>query len=131
MPQPLPPWGLALERLLLQTGRSKSSLSTDGIMSRQAFRTMCRSKLGPSVWRLGRWLRGVHLTWHDWATAYEQAERTVAVMRVEQEAAPSSHVNADNEAAALRQVVLNERLEDYHLIGHRIELAPPGAERKA
>jgi hypothetical protein len=54
-------------------------METSGIIPIKQYKTMLRSKLGPSVAILDRWLKGMGYTWQDWAEAYEQASTQPAL----------------------------------------------------
>jgi transcriptional regulator with XRE-family HTH domain len=68
----LPPWGEALERL--RGDRSFRSMEVARLVGIPQYKRMLRSKLGPSVAVLDRWLKGMGYTWLDWAAVYESVE---------------------------------------------------------
>lgn len=67
------PYGQAIALLLKQANCSRRKAAQLKLAPYSAFSQWKRSKLGPTVDVIDRILKGLGLTWHDWARAVEVA----------------------------------------------------------
>ena len=70
------PWGQAIAMLLKQANCSRAKAAQRHVAPYSAFSQWKTSRQGPSVAVLDRLLRGLGLTWHDWAQTYESIPPT-------------------------------------------------------
>jgi hypothetical protein len=75
------PWGLAIRALLKQAKRSRRKAASQHLAPYSAFSQWQRCKRGPNVATLDRLLRGLGLTWQDWADAFERAKAAIGDQR--------------------------------------------------
>ncbi len=64
-------WGQAIEALLRRAQCSRRKAAQRRLAPYSAFSQWKTSQNGPSVAVLDRLLRGLGLTWHDWAQVFE------------------------------------------------------------
>ena len=69
--QTITPWGQAIATLLTQANCSRRKAAQRQLAPYSAFSQWKTSRQGPCVVVLDRLLRGLGLTWHDWARVYE------------------------------------------------------------
>ena len=65
------PWGQAIGILLKQANCSRAKAAKLHLAPYSAFSQWKTSQQGPSVAVLDRLLKGLGLTWHDWARAFD------------------------------------------------------------
>lgn len=65
-------WVKSLEELRTARKISKNQLQERGIITRSQYNTMLKAKKGPRIDVLERVLRGIGVTWHQWADVYER-----------------------------------------------------------
>lgn len=66
-------WVRTLEELRVARGFSKNQLQERGIITRSQYNTLLKAKKGPRFDILERILKGIGVTWQQWADVYEGA----------------------------------------------------------
>lgn len=66
------PWAAALEKLIERSGQSKRHIDRQRLAGREQFLRWKSAKRGPAISIVDRILKGLGLTWSDWAEAYAE-----------------------------------------------------------
>lgn len=95
-------WGEALEILRKDSGLSKRDLPREGMMEREQYMRICKSRYGPSVAVLDRLLAGFHASWAEWAKAVETAKATQMYKSSSRTSAVKRPIKAHRKVSGLR-----------------------------